>query len=389
LLCGDRHHGGKQKDAESPHARDANHINRRSNGEPVCKIGGLYRLLIAVVVLIIYGSLYPWHFEWRELPASPAWILLHSWEGRLSRRFLADILVNVALYIPLGAAGHLAFRRLRIAGPVVLGMLLSASIEMLQLFTPGRNCSAVDLLTNTAGSALGVLCGMIFQAVAGSRIRGTGPMKTTDPAALALLFCWLGSLLFPFFPVTRLVTIREDLQRFAVSPWFQPLPFLSAAASWFAAGRLLNALPAPIPGLSALLYNRPGERAGQVGGRWISRPSGCPGSCSVSFWRGPGVLVDTFWRHAGNKLAIRYSRAGGESIFLRRSHLDDSLRGDALVPGNSGCDAAADRDRNPPDIPSRPYSGNYRPVARNSYRAGARVTEQTASLRDYPMVALR
>ena len=39
----------------------------------------MYRILLLVIALIVYGSLYPWDFHPAQLAASPLWILLHSW----------------------------------------------------------------------------------------------------------------------------------------------------------------------------------------------------------------------------------------------------------------------------------------------------------------------
>ena len=130
-------------------------------------MGFLFAILIGVILLIVYGSLYPWTFVARPLFASPFYLLLHSWEyDPLSRRYWADIPVNIAIYIPLGMAGFLALRRYRsrlaaIAGPVALGAILSASIEMIQLYVPGRHCSTLDLTMNILGSALGVVLGLL------------------------------------------------------------------------------------------------------------------------------------------------------------------------------------------------------------------------------------
>lgn len=201
----------------------------------------LTQLLFVVIFFIVYGSLYPWHFAFRELPANPFWILLHSWSVEFSRRDVADFCVNVALYIPLGMAGYLSFRRRRMAGPVVLGMLLSASIEMTQLFTPGRVCSAVDLVNNTLGSIAGVFCGRVFERLAQPGLQVLGQWKTVDRAALALLFCRAASLLFPMFPVTSLPLLLRQFVLFAHGPWFQAMPFLSATVAWLVTGRLLQA----------------------------------------------------------------------------------------------------------------------------------------------------
>jgi VanZ family protein len=126
---------------------------------------------------------------------------------------------------------------------VILGTLLSASLEMVQIFAPGRHCSAMDLLDNSTGSALGVVAGILFERIA----RPGKTRQIADRAALALLFCWIASLLFPVFPVISLPVWRYKLALFAdmsVSGSII-LPLISAAFCWFAAGRLMTSAGLP------------------------------------------------------------------------------------------------------------------------------------------------
>ena len=89
----------------------------RPSREPCSRVvyhKDLLGILIAIVVLIVYGSLYPWAFEVRHLSDSPLYILFHSWDGNVrDRRFLFDVAVNIAIYVPLGATAYLASRRIR------------------------------------------------------------------------------------------------------------------------------------------------------------------------------------------------------------------------------------------------------------------------------------
>jgi VanZ family protein len=156
---------------------------------------------------------------------------------------MADVAVNIALYIPLGMTGYLALRerRTRMAGPVLIAAFVSACVEMVQLYTPTRVCSALDWVNNIAGSALGVGLALAFEKLARPYIAEFGIRKLTDRAALALLFAWAGALLFPLYPEMHLPQIRMHFAQFANTPGFDAVPFLSAAASWFVAGRLLTA----------------------------------------------------------------------------------------------------------------------------------------------------
>ena len=63
----------------------------------------------AVTLVIIYGSLYPFHF--RGVPDSngPVGALIKTWRGPFSR---GDFVSNVLLYIPYGLFWVQALRRL-------------------------------------------------------------------------------------------------------------------------------------------------------------------------------------------------------------------------------------------------------------------------------------
>jgi hypothetical protein len=68
---------------------------------------------------------------------------------------LADAIVNVILFVPLGAAAALTGRSTLAA--VALGAALSGSVEFAQIsLIPGRDASIGDLVFNTLGAAVGV-----------------------------------------------------------------------------------------------------------------------------------------------------------------------------------------------------------------------------------------
>jgi hypothetical protein len=69
-------------------------------------------------------------------------------------RGLANIIGNLLLFIPLGAA--LALGRLSAVRIILLAAFLSAGIELTQHVIPGRNPNPADTLFNTLGGVLGV-----------------------------------------------------------------------------------------------------------------------------------------------------------------------------------------------------------------------------------------
>jgi glycopeptide antibiotics resistance protein len=92
------------------------------------------------------------HVDARFLPAS-----------RVSD--ISNIVENVVLFMPLGAG--CALRRWTLPGTTVFGCILSASVELVQLVIPGRFCGPRDVVTNTAGAALGHLLAQapVFRAM--------------------------------------------------------------------------------------------------------------------------------------------------------------------------------------------------------------------------------
>jgi VanZ family protein len=169
----------------------------------------------------------------------------------VNRYFVSDLIVNIALYVPVGMSGYFVFRSQGnvvpgLAGPVLFAAAMSSSIEMLQIFVPQRHCSALDVITNVIGSIVGVMAGLLFQELAETPAslskRSTLQVAwTTDSSALTLLFGTAAYWTAPFFPAIGRTLVDRKLQILLHSPVLQILPFLSAAALWFACGLLLEA----------------------------------------------------------------------------------------------------------------------------------------------------
>ncbi len=192
-------------------------------------------LLLLVVGLIVYGSLYPWQFDFGR--HVNAWrLLLDSWPGTFTRYVARDIALNVLLYVPLGVTAFLALRRKRrwtaVAASVALGAALSCGMELLQAYDDHRTTSLLDLTTNTIGTAAGAMFALMF-APATELLRRRARRFAGAGALLALL--WIGFQLYPFFPIFS--TYRVRVSPAAVSP----VEIYAAAAGWFAFGLAIEA----------------------------------------------------------------------------------------------------------------------------------------------------
>ncbi|MBZ5726901.1 MAG: VanZ family protein [Acidobacteriia bacterium] len=217
----------------------------------------MYRILLIVCALIVYGSLYPFQFQFHAtaLSAGPLFILLHSWPSHIDRFLLRDILVNIAIYMPLGMFGLLAFAgegaahgARAVAATVLLALALSASMEMLQVFDDSRECALSDVATNVAGACLGAALGAMYRRSLGralSRLEGGRLFHVSS--AMLLLYCWAAYQVFPLFPALGRAQLKAHVRFLLAADSFQAIDFLCSLAAWMAAACLLEGLLGAAP----------------------------------------------------------------------------------------------------------------------------------------------
>jgi glycopeptide antibiotics resistance protein len=163
---------------------------RREPRPPICDeplINALHanisRILLAVYALGLgYLSLLPFDFTGQRRVT----IGLKWFEGLiLSPSKMADILANIAMYMPLGALAAWCLRRdgwtriTSLLGAVTLGGTLSYLVERLQCHTISRVPSWVDVVANLLGTAFAALALLCFEPV----VKGTiSKMRATARA---------------------------------------------------------------------------------------------------------------------------------------------------------------------------------------------------------------
>lgn len=208
----------------------------------------MYRILLIVIAIIVYGSLYPFDFHSAQLAASPPWVLIHSWPMAVTRFLILDVAVNVLLYTPLGVFGFLAFRQ-NLGGAVAattamaIGLILSSSIEMTQLFDDARECSALDVLCNVTGTGIGVALGAFYQRWLERNISRTETASLLHPnGALLLAYAWLAYQVFPLFPALSRTRMAEKWHVLFATGSISALDTLTYFAEWLVLAQLLAAV---------------------------------------------------------------------------------------------------------------------------------------------------
>ena len=168
-----------------------------SRGECLSLI--LARLLLLIIALLLYASLYPWHFHAYWYADSPLRVLMHTWPARWHAFDARDIAVNLLAYLPLGFFAFATFASFRsrftaALGAVLLGFTMSVSIELVQLVIVNRSSSLVDIAANTIGTIGGAIAGWAWKT---HHHASRSPMRAD---ALLLAACWVLFQLFPFLP---------------------------------------------------------------------------------------------------------------------------------------------------------------------------------------------
>ena len=141
---------GHGTELASPSLRAAWRFDGLRSGPVACLAGSCSEMLV------------PEH----AIDPAPPLLGLRVHPNRPGRWLPADVLLNVLGFAPLGfllarllepssGASRSETGRSAVAWATVLGLALSAAIELAQWWMPARNSSAIDLACNGAGSALG------------------------------------------------------------------------------------------------------------------------------------------------------------------------------------------------------------------------------------------
>ncbi len=203
------------------------------------------QFLLLTIAIIVYGSLYPFHFESTARAANPWLAVWHGWPHEWNRFVLRDVLLNVVLYAPLGlAAAMVSLRRhsrsFSAAAAIALAFALSASMELVQAYTPDRDPSSLDVLTNVAGGALGAMVALLcWRTLRDLTAAGTRALRG---AGVILLAVWAIYEFYPLFPDIGRAHLYRSLYGLLHARDLPVLETWLGVAEWFAAGLALESV---------------------------------------------------------------------------------------------------------------------------------------------------
>jgi len=157
-----------------------------------------YFFFIIGLLLILYTTLFPFDILFSHQNSNLDFNLIKPNEG-------IDYIRNILLFIPFGLGlTHLLLQRKKshrqnaIGAVLLMGIGLSTTVEILQLFVSGRDPSITDIFTNT----IGTVCGLLFFLFWGEKILSfLSSLSVKLLAGTAILYYLI--LAFSFLSLTK------------------------------------------------------------------------------------------------------------------------------------------------------------------------------------------
>lgn len=198
-------------------------------------------LLLAMAVLIVHASLFPFDYNSGLHAQGAVAHLLGTWTDWDRPR---DLTANILLYGPLGFLAVYAqpqHRRVaaRVTAAALLGVGMAMCVELTQFHEPVRVSTLGDVYADAIGATLGGTAAAMF----GRRVRWLlGQDFRAHRDAALLLACFLGYRLYPYVPTESLGKFRATLVGLLHAPRLSPGDMIGAAIAWLLVAAALDAL---------------------------------------------------------------------------------------------------------------------------------------------------
>lgn len=216
-----------EHDALAPEAESRQAVTGKSRG--AASRAWMHGVRAAYVAIVLVATLT--NLEFSPQLAAAAHRLASAFSPALGWRDAIDGVRNMLLFAGLGAVWVLTSARQRIAEEIrpatVVGLLLSAAIEGLQTFSPVRDASIVDVLTDTVGACAGALAVLVAIEAIGRREHARpATLVPTILVAGAYVLAVVAEALTPLFASAPLNLDGGPLRRLSAT-WS-----LSASVAW-------------------------------------------------------------------------------------------------------------------------------------------------------------
>ena len=201
-------------------------------------------LLLGVVALIAYGSLYPFNFK---PDATKGGVIAALGQLSWARAGRGDRISNVLLYLPLGFCLFLWLNtRWRRVPSLLLATLIGASfslvIEVAQVYVSARVPSLTDLSLNALGSAIGAMAGLAWRiGTLWMHLPQRVDRPTRDSTAALLVALWVLWRFAPFVPHVDLGKLKAAL-RPLFDPELNPALVFAYLTCWIVVSQALTSI---------------------------------------------------------------------------------------------------------------------------------------------------
>jgi VanZ family protein len=209
-------------------------LNPATEIPPPERIRSHRRLFWLALALVVYGSLFPFHYQVHVPSWGDGWALLRP-QARHSR---SDLLGNVLLFVPYGLLLALPMSLSRRLLALLGGAALALGLQYLQFWFPDRVPSGTDAVLNWVGIAIGLGAGLLVLPWVQRRQSVDWPRPQFVLVASLLMALWLLYRWFPLVPTLDVQNLKNGLKPLLQWRDMGALDMLRNLAGWLVFLRL-------------------------------------------------------------------------------------------------------------------------------------------------------
>jgi VanZ family protein len=156
-------------------------------------------LITFSVVLVLIATLYPFNFDFNNNLSVQT--IIANFDHASS---FADLVNNILLFVPLGFSSTAFLWKIKIKPVskiftlIIISFGLSLIVEILQMFLPSRTPTPADLINNTIGGIVGMICFYIWHSQSFISIWSSLKNSSINNSSLKITLLLFGYILLSF-----------------------------------------------------------------------------------------------------------------------------------------------------------------------------------------------